>query len=94
MPERTSIYRDSKEYLRIPVTPPAGVTIAAQVVEVAVLPVGQAPIETDWQTASWSGNTALLLIGPGLTPGQNRVWLRVTDSPEIPVLLAGTITVT
>lgn len=95
---RSSIDRESVEYIKVPVTPPSGVTISAQVVEIAVVAQTSRPITTDWRSATWVGtNIAQVLIGPGqlqLAAGTYNVWVRVTDVPEIPVLIAGTITVT
>jgi hypothetical protein len=94
---RDSINRDSVEYVKVPVTAPAGVTISDQEVEIAIVETAAQPIEADWRTATWSANTARVLVGPGsqqLTPGVYKVWVRVTDNPEIPVLSAGVITVT
>lgn len=95
---RSSINQDSLEYLKVPVTAPVGVTIDTQVVEIAVMAPASQPEEADWRNAEWSdGNVARILIGPGekvLTPGSYMVWVRITDTPEIPVLTAGTITVT
>lgn len=94
---RTSIDRDSVEYVKVPVTTPAGVTITSQPVSIAVVADTARPVTGDWKTATWNGNVAQTLVGPGvlaLTPGNYKVWVKVTDSPEVPVLSAGTITVT
>jgi hypothetical protein len=53
-------------------------------------------VTTDWKTAAWSGGSAILLVGPGtavpLTVGVSySVWVRVTSSPEIPVMRAGSL---
>ena len=93
---RTSIDRDSLEYLKVPITTPPDVIINTQSVEIAVMLPEARPLEEDWRTAEWSGTTARILVGPGaqeLLPGTYKVWVRVTDVPEIPVLVAGTITV-
>lgn len=94
---RTSIDRDSVEYLKVPITAPADVTLGTQTVEMAVLSPETRPIEDDWNTAEWADSTtARLLLGPGALPlaaGTYKVWLRLTDTPEVPVLTAGTITV-
>lgn len=93
---RTSIDRASVEYLKVPVTTPPDVTITNQTVELAVLPDTARPVEEDWNTGEWVDNVARILIGPGALPleaGTYKVWVRVTDMPEIPVLTAGTITV-
>lgn len=91
---RTSMDRDSKEYLHVPITTPAGVTLAADAVEVAVLVKGTRPIEADWQPAPFANGEATLLLGPALEPGQYRVWVRITDAPEAPLLQAGLLTIT
>lgn len=94
---RSSIDRDSVEYVKVPVTPPAGIDITAQPVSIAVTDAAARPVAADWKTASWDGNVAKTLIGPGvlaLAPGSYKVWVKVTDSPEVPVMAAGTITVT
>lgn len=64
--------------------------------EMAVLPEGQDPDSGDWQTAEWSGDDVICLVGPGtdieLTRGvRYEVWVRITASPEIPVLRPGLI---
>ena len=58
---------------------------------------------TTWVDGGWKpGSTAQdavarVLVGPEngghpLTVGQYRVWLRITDNPEVPVKLAGYLT--
>lgn len=94
---RSTIHRDSVEYLNVTVSAPAGVSLSAQPVAIAV--VAGSPAVTDWHTAAWveGTTTARLLVGPAhvaLTPGYLNVWVKVTDNPETPVLKAGTITVT
>jgi hypothetical protein len=61
----------------------------------------QVPQNTDWQTAVWaavSGNiiypyAAYCLVGPGgtINPGVGTyyVYLKVTDNPEVPVMVVG-----
>lgn len=84
----------STEYLHGPVT--ANVTLDAQVVEVAfVTPSSAVPdASTSWITAAWEGSPGLtrtwrVLIGPSTTAplaaGAYGVWVRVHDTPEIPV---------
>lgn len=86
----------STEYLTVPFT--ADVTAASiDGVELALLPNDDPPIEADWVTATIVGETARVLVGPleiPLTKGSWRVWVRITDTPEIPVEMAGIITVT
>ena len=94
---RSSIDRDSVEYVKVPVTAPDGSDLSTQAVSIAVIDATARPVTGDWKTGSWDGNTAKVLIGPGalpLAPGNYKVWVKVTDSPEVPVLVAGTITVT
>jgi len=70
-------------------------------VQMAFMPQAtQAPGSADWQTAIWSTDTSDLLypysanclIGPGgtitLGIGTYVIYVKVTDSPEIPVLQA------
>lgn len=61
-----------------------------------------------WVAGAWETSTdpdtdqtsyvARCLIGPGssnaLTKGKWYAWVKITDSPEVPVILAGTILVT
>jgi hypothetical protein len=61
------------------------------------------PQNSDWVTGSWETAAnpqatrfyARVLVGPygnvALSKGTYYVWVRVTDAPEIPVRLAGTI---
>lgn len=95
---RTSIDRDSVEYVKIPVTSPPSVSLGTQTVEVAITDPVNRPEEADWNSAEWHDDkTVRFLIGPGAFPlaeGTHRVWLRLTDEPEVPVLIAGSITVT
>ena len=64
-------------------------------VQLAVLPRGQDPKETDWQTADWEPDGARwwgrLLIGPGsnfgpLAKANYKVWGRVEALAERPVM--------
>lgn len=69
-------------------------------VEVAFKLPGVDPTGPDWHAASWesagSAYYARLLVGPAgglvLTVGSYRMWVRITDAPEVPVLEApGTV---
>lgn len=84
----------STEYLHGPVT--ANVALDTQVVEVAfITPSSATPNDTtSWVTATWEGGAATtrtwrVLIGPGtpapLAVGSYGVWVRITDTPEVPV---------
>lgn len=78
----------SKEYITIPVT--ADVNVLDDTVAWAFTDPDVDP--TSWTSGDWVAGTppkARILVGPGgsvtLTKGLRDVWLKVTDSPEIPV---------
>lgn len=84
----------SLEYVHATIDGPPNKTSFA--VEMAILPEGQDPGVSDWETAAWDGDDVICLVGPGglitLTKGvQYEVWVRITASPEIPVLRPGFI---
>ncbi len=90
----------SIEYIRVPIT--ASVELNTQVVEMqltAKTPTGSPPqTPVAWQVAAWVGaagttRTCRSLFGP-LTAGQYDAWVKIQDSPEAPVRVAGTVTVT
>lgn len=92
---RTRIRATSKEYVGCPVSEATGQIITGDTVELCLTATGVAP--TSWTTGLWEtiGGSlwAVVLIGPGstigqLAPGQYYVNVRVTDSPEVPVLTA------
>jgi hypothetical protein len=67
------------------------------VVEAAFKLPGVNPAPGDWKTASWfvpmpDRFFALCLVGPGLgaaldlAVGSYKMWLRITDNPEVPVI--------
>lgn len=77
----------STEYVRVTITAPDGVDLAGTTPRIAILPAGVRanPAADDWHDATWSGTTALLLVGPDdgvitLTPGDWWVWVAV-DPP-------------
>lgn len=62
-----------------------------------------APTAGEWIVAAWETDgtdyLARVLVGPAnsgtvLEPGIYTVWVKVQDNPEVPVLDAGTLTVT
>lgn len=74
----------------------------ADVVKMAFMPTAtQVPGSSDWMAAIWSAQpnsllypyAAFCLVGPGgtINPGIGTyvVYLKVTDNPEVPVLLVG-----
>ncbi|WP_354643873.1 hypothetical protein [Kitasatospora camelliae] len=85
----------STEYHEVPVTWTRG-DPTAHTVQMAVIPVGHEPDDTDWHTAAWDtdddGTTvAKLLVGPdggavAPTPGTYRDWVSIDAPPEHPVL--------
>ncbi|MFC8676686.1 hypothetical protein ACFUEN_28875 [Streptomyces griseorubiginosus] len=104
-----TIYRASREYVGAEVTAtvqgqpydPTG-----DVVEFAFTAIGGHP-ET-WYPGGWDGTNpipgsnayrAQALVGPSspgptLASGRYTVWIRITDSPEQPVIPVGQLTVT
>lgn len=93
------IPRLSVEYLLVPITStlPAA-NLDDLVVKMAVVDDGEQPVTADWQTAEWIGTSIAALIGPGtdidLGPGTYDVWVKITASPEEPVLESGSIHIT
>jgi hypothetical protein len=98
----------SKEYVRVRVAAKnAGAVVnpTADVVEMAFTLADAEPTTPDWKTASWETDAATepdtyfarCLVGPGgtvtLADGTYQVWVRVTDSPEIPVKKSGVLVV-
>jgi hypothetical protein len=75
----------------------------SDVVEAAFVAPGTNPAAPDWRLGSWetkgTSYFARALVGPGpgavidLPAGTYRMWVRVTDNPEIPVLEAGNVRV-
>lgn len=76
-------------------------------VQFAFLPDGVKPGVGDWKTGSWdttqprpTGNAymAQCLVGPGgtvtLAPGTYTMWIKILDSPEVPVSSYGLLTIT
>jgi len=99
----------SKEYVRVRMSARnngAVVNPTADTVEMAFTLNDAEPTSPDWKSASWEtdANTepdtyyARCLVGPGgtvtLADGTYRVWVRVTDSPEIPVKKCGLLVIT
>jgi hypothetical protein len=80
----------STEYVKVPIVHgPANLTTLT--VQMAIIPQGQDPVSGDWKAASWIGSDAAVLIGPSttlpLTKGVTYgVWVKITASPEVPVL--------
>lgn len=96
----------SLEYVRVPIAAKeAGVAIVptADVVRMAFTAADVDPVTLDWQVSAWESDTSTIpttylarcLVGPAgtitLTVGVYDVWVKITDSPEIPARRAGTL---
>ncbi|WHM30206.1 hypothetical protein OH540_09245 [Streptomyces sp. BPPL-273] len=88
----------STEYLHVPVTAPAGVSLAGAPVQIAFVDHGDNPGDSEWQPAEWADGAARILIGPdsglALGPGRYRVWINVDPAgAENIVRLSGSLTI-
>lgn len=86
------------EYLHVTVTVDGQPPDPSTTVEFAFLAASDPTEDTVWSAGEWVEGVARILIGPAnsghlLAAGSYRVFVRVTDSPEIPVLRAGYLTV-
>jgi len=94
----------SLAYVQVDVTAKAAGVIydpTSDVVQFAFPVVGTDPVGGDWQTGSWTTDVgtgrylAQCLVGPGgtvtLDRGTYAVWVKITDSPEVPVMQVGAI---
>lgn len=85
----------SKQYIGIPVSG-ANNTMPVEIAIIAA--TAEEPAAGDWKTAVWDGSSAKILIGPGtslaLADGTYRAWVRVTATPEIPVIRSGRLQIT
>lgn len=99
----------SKEYIRVPVfATEAGAVVnpTGDTVTMAFTTSGADPVGGDYKTASWEADAtavpaiyyARCVVGPGgaavLTAGRYTVWVKLTDSPEVPVKRVGELVVT
>lgn len=95
----------STQYVFVPVT---GTLLGSSYdptgdpVSLAFVSLGVTPGSGDWHTATWqtvnSSNLAVCLVGPAnggvmLDAGVWVVWVRVTATPEVPILQAGYLNV-
>lgn len=96
----------SLQYITVPVnTTKSGVPYnpTSDVVQFAFLAnISGTPQASDWVTGSWDTllnysypYQAKCLVGPGgtvqLAVGTYVIWMKIADSPEIPVLIAGQV---
>lgn len=77
----------------------------ADTVQMAFTVAGADPIAGDWKTAEWETDAttepdtyyARCLVGPAgtvtLAAGMYQAWVKITDSPEIPVKRSGLLVV-
>lgn len=78
---------------------PTGDTVVIAFVAPGVTPAGADFKAASWETVGSSNYYARALVGPGpgavidLAAGSYRMWIKITDNPEIPVLEAGTVRV-
>lgn len=87
---RTTIDRDSVEYLTVPVKAPSGVTLGTQTASIALVEDGKRPGADDWSAATWQGSNLRVLVGP-LPTGRFLVFVRIGEDAETPLLRAGSI---
>lgn len=93
--------RDSTEYLMTPISAGSG-DPSSYPVQVAVLPDGDRPAVDDWHDATWDTDSgdhvAVLLVGPeGVIdpgPGTYRTWVKITATPEVPVIASARFQIT
>lgn len=97
----------STEYVKVPVSVLVNgqyVDISSDAVQMAFPVRGVDPITGDWKTAIWESvdsttYAACCLVGPvggtiQLAKGAYDVWVKVTDSPEVPAKKAGFLRIT
>lgn len=76
-------------------------------VQFAFMPGEVSPGSGDWKAGSWDGTQprptgnaylAQCLVGPGgtvtLAPGTYTTWVKILDSPEVPIIRYGLLTIT
>jgi hypothetical protein len=98
----------STQYVQVPVRATSGglsYNPTADTVQMAFLAGWAPPGSGDWKTASWAGTIAVngiysaeCLIGPqnggvSLAVGSYTAWLKITDNPQVPVFITGTLTI-
>jgi hypothetical protein len=100
----------SREYVAVAITAKAAgtpINPTGDTVEFAFTTGTAKPGAGDWKTGSWDGTQpqtpsnayiAHCLVGPGgtveLAAGRYRMWVRVTDNPEVPVIPFGMLQIT
>ena len=109
-PDSSGMSQLATLYWRVPVAATTSGTTynpTGDTVQFAFMPTAtQVPGNSDWVSGSWETGTASLLypytarclVGPAgtINPGLGTfyMYLKITDSPEIPVLIAGQLQIT
>ena len=95
----------SKEYVRVPVEARESGSVVnptGDLVQMAFIPdSARQPASGDWKSAVWETDGTIyyarILVGPGtsavLPVGAYRVWVKITDSPEVPARPAGSLVI-
>lgn len=92
----TTIPSSSIEFVKVTVT---GDWTVDMPVSMAIVIADSEPVSGDYKTAAWDGTQAKILIGTGssvgaLTEGLYGVWVKITATPEIPVIYSGQLRIT
>lgn len=89
----------TREYLLAPASLSSG-SIQTTQVEMALMPYGDDPDESDWQSATWElqpdttyAAKCMLGVDLPLVPGKMQAYLRVTAGEERPVRIFAVINV-
>lgn len=95
-----TIPSSSVEYIKATI---AGNYLTSMAVTMAIVTADSEPVSGDWKTAAWDGTDgdadAKILIGTGspvgaLVEGLYDVWVKITATPETPVIRSGRIKIT
>lgn len=97
----------STEYVKVSVSAFVGgqyIDPSGDTVQMAFPLKGVDPVSGDWKAASWetvdaTTHNARCLVGPAggviqLAKGAYEVWVKITDSPEVPAKNAGFLRIT
>jgi len=96
-PSTTSYVRGSVEFLRFTLEEQFGEDITTDLVEVTLAAKGADPLEGEWvpgthvEGTRWRTTDAVDWSADNLPERSYRVFGRLTDSPEIPLALLGTV---
>ena len=106
MPADVTMSALSTQFIQVPVQATIGglpYDPSSDAVAMAFMTGGLRPSTGDWHAGSWSATAqgihlAQCLVGPknggtALAAATYQVWLMITDSPEVPVIAAGSLQV-